>query len=180
MKSNRIIGQVFRLCAFVALVLLAGPLYPLGLEVPEISGCSDALGAADKAVVKIPARADAQHPSGSFVITGKVSCTPPRYAGGQMSITIDMSDSSIKGTVNLATVDYVVATGKHTPTMSLSGKCKSEIVNGCRYWLILTDNAKPGAKFDVAGFLIVDGNGARMAYGSGVLASGEIMISPAP
>lgn len=179
MKKNTI-GRIVRFCGAGALALLAGPLCALGLQVPQINGCTAALGSADSATVKIPARADVQHPSGSFVITGKVGCTPPQYAGGQMSIKIDMSDSSIKGDVTLTSFDYVVATGKHTPTISVSGQCKFNTVKGCRYWLSMTDNAKPGVRGDVIGFLILDGNGARMAYGSGVLESGELTVSPAP
>ena len=168
-----------RLLCIGILTALVGPVHALGLQIPQIDGCTNALGSAESATVKIPARADAQH-SGEFVINGKVSCSPPNYAGGQMSMKINMSDSQIQGLVTLTSFDYVVSTGKHTPTLYFSGRCKAEGVAGCRYWLFLTDNAKPGVRLNVAGFLILDGNGQRVAYGTGVLARGEITVAPAP
>jgi hypothetical protein len=173
--------MLFRLLSVGMLFILAAPAaHALGLQIPQIDGCTKAQGTAENATVKIAARADAQH-SGEFVVAGKVSCSPPNYAGGQMQMKIDMSDSQIQGTVLFTTYDYVVATGKHTPTIYLSGQCKADGIVGCRYWLFMTDNGTPGAdKLDVAGFLILDGNGQRAAYGTGVLSRGEIKVSPAP
>lgn len=163
-------------CA-LALAWMAGPLWALGLQIPQIDGCTKGVGAADTAVVNLEARKDNQH-AGTFRFRGKIGCTPPGYGGGTMTISIDMSDSSIQGDVTLTTFDYVVSYGKHTPTFYSSGRCKFGNMDGCRYWLIMTDNVPSGKKGDIAGFLILDGKGNRAAYGTGMVVDGDIKVQP--
>jgi len=74
----------------------------------------------------------------------------------------------------------MTSTGKHTPTLYVNGRCKAEGVRGCRYWLMIANNKKaqgPGTP-DVASFLVFDGTGKRVAYGTGPLADGDLEVAP--
>jgi hypothetical protein len=65
----------------------------------------------------------------------------------------------------------------------MNGRCYTENVKGCRFWMMLTDNRRdqdPEGTPDVASFLVFDGNGQRVAYGTGPVVDGDIVISPTP
>lgn len=51
---------------------------------------------------------------------------------------------------------------------------------GCHYWITLADNKKLEKKRtqDVVGFLVLDGNGNRIAYGTGPVEKGDIRVAP--
>ncbi len=93
-----------------------------------------------------------------------------------------MNDSSIvyfKST----TIEAMSSTGKYTPTAYYMGKCDVESVNenieGCHYWIMLTDNREnQDGTPDIVSFLVLDGNGIRVAYGTGPVVDGDISVVP--
>lgn len=137
------------------------------------------------AVVRIARRQDAVH-SGVFRVRGSFSFDPATtdYPACSLSIDVDLSDS-IKGTFVSKDVQQLDTTGKHTPTLFASGKCTldgedSRQFRGCRYWLLLADNTRSprdGAP-DVVSFPIFDRTGKRVAYGTGPVEKGDIVIQP--
>ena len=128
------------------------------------------------ATVQLDSRKDATH-AGTFLLRIDVRCTPPGYPAGTMSIVVDMTDSLFKGTVSATQFDQVTSAGTASPIAFMSGRCTAEKVDGCRFWLMVADNAKDKAG-DVVGFLVVDGTGKRFAYGAGSVDTGDITVSP--
>jgi hypothetical protein len=132
------------------------------------------------AYVRIDSRSDAIH-SGVFGIRIEVKCDPAGlpYPAGGFEIRVDMTDSLVQGTIVGETIDQLTSTGKHSPTAYLSGRCKAEQVSGCRYWLMLADNGPENdGTPDVVGFLVFDGTGVRVAYGTGPVVDGDIVVAP--
>jgi hypothetical protein len=152
-------------------------------QIPTIQTCTErAFAYADGATVKIDSRAGGGF-SGVFTLVLKITCNPATgYPTGTVQIKVDMSDSTVEGEVISTALHQLAATGKHTPTAYASGWCKAERVVGCRFWLMVADNNPSGEArtTDIASFLILDGKGNRMAYGSGPVISGDIKVSPAP
>jgi hypothetical protein len=133
-----------------------------------------------RAAVEILSRVDAIH-SGVFKIGIEVRCDPAGlpYPNGGLRIDVDMSDSLVQGTIIGETIDQLTSTGKHSPTAYLAGRCRAEEVSGCRYWLMLADNSREqGGTPDVVGFLVFDGTGTRVAYGTGSVVDGDIIVAP--
>jgi hypothetical protein len=146
-------------------------------QIPTLQVCNIS-GINGSGLVKIKSRSDIQH-SGTFKIAiDGMRCTPPGYPTGVISLTIDMSDSIVNGQVTLVSIEQLTSTGKHTPTAYLNGRCKAENAPGCRYWLFVTDNGRSPENQDVVGFLIMDGSGKRVAYGTGPLAQGDLVVQP--
>ena len=111
-----------------------------------------------------------QLPVGHTVDDVATVCPKPR--GGQhqegVCIDVDMSDSIVQGTIIGETIEQLTSTGKHLPTAYLSGRCQASDVSGCRYWLMLANNSRESdGTPDVVGFLVFDGAGVRVAYGTG-------------
>lgn len=152
-------------------------------QIPTIQTCT--LGAtayANAATVQIDSRAGGGF-SGEFRLDFKIECNPATgYPAGSIRFGIKMSDSTIIGTASSTAIHQLAATGKHTPTAYASGWCEAKGVVGCRFWLMAADNNASGATKDrdIASFLILDGKGNRMAYGTGPVVSGDIKVSPAP
>lgn len=73
--------------------------------------------------------------------------------------------------------DQVMSAGRDAPIAFMSGRCRAEKVEGCRFWLMVADNAKDKLG-DVVGFLVVDGKGNRVAYGAGQVDKGDITVAP--
>jgi hypothetical protein len=96
---------------------------------------------------------------------------------------IDMSDSSIVY-FNSTTIEALSSTGKHSPTAYIMGRCEAQgperNFQGCHYWITLADNGREGDRGtpDVVGFLVLDGEGNRIAYGTGPVLEGDISIAP--
>ncbi len=71
----------------------------------------------------------------------------------------------------------------------MTGRCNgdlsgvgAEVPKGLRYWLMIADNGRDAAGRegtpDIVGFAIHDRNGARVAYGTGPLKSGDFKVTP--
>lgn len=149
-------------------------------QIPTLQVCNQTR-AEGKALVKIESRADAQH-HGTFEIIVKLQCDPksPGYPAGSIQISnLSMSDSLIQGTIVSTTIEQLTSTGRYTPTLYVNGRCKAETF-GCRFWLMIANNRpKPvGGTPDVVSFLIFDGLGRRVAYGTGPVVQGDLQVTP--
>ncbi len=171
-------------CAiFLGATMAANAIQP---QIPTLQVCNQTKMAA-KAYVKIESRTDAIH-SGTFAVyidfDDPLRCDPSGsgYPIGDFPILdIDMSDSMVIGPLHAVTIEQLTSTGKHTPTAYMNGRCKAENLNGCRFWMMLVDNRRdldPEGTPDVVSFLVFDGNGQRVAYGTGPVVDGDVVISP--
>lgn len=149
------------------------------VQIPTLQVCNQT-SVTGKAVVRIMSRSDASH-SGIFEVAVELSCTPPGYPSGSVTIsTISMNDTLAASPITSTGIDQVTSTGKYSPTAYISGRCKAENVKGCHFWMMFADN-KPGDKEgtpDIVGFLVFDGTGHRVAYGTGPVLKGDIKVAP--
>jgi hypothetical protein len=149
-------------------------------QIPTLQVCNET-GAKGRATVQILSRKDATH-SGSFDISVELKCSAnPGYPAGTLQITnLSMSDSTVQGALTATAFEQVTSTGRVTPTLYLNGWCKAEKIVGCRFWLMIADNKKSDQDGtpDVVSFLVFDGLGKRMAYGTGPVVKGDLTVAP--
>lgn len=147
-------------------------------QIPTLQVCNQTK-VEGKAVVKLSGRSDATH-AGVFKVAIEVKCDPTGmpYPDGMLEIGIDMSDSQAQGSVKAISFEQLTSVGKHTPIAYLTGRCKSQQYEGCRFWIMFADNSKKKGTPDVIGFLIFDGQGNRIAYGTGPAVDGDISVTP--
>jgi hypothetical protein len=162
----------------VTLADVAGAQQP---QIPTLQVCNKT-AASGLGTVKILSRSDISH-DGSFGVRLDVKCDPAStYPSGSLSIfSINMSDSLFQGTLSATTFDQMTSTGKHTPTFFVNGRCTATGIIGCCYWLMIADNkaaTDPSGTPDVVSFLVFDGTGKRIAYGTGPLADGDVAVTP--
>ena len=147
-------------------------------QIPTLQVCNPTR-VMGKALVKIVRRSDVGH-AGTFTVRIQLKCHPKGtgYPAGTLAIDVDMSDSIVKGTITGVTFEQVTSTGKDTPTAYLNGRCKAARATGCRFWLMIADNKPPNEKGtpDVIGFLVLNGVGQRVAYGTGPVVEGDISV----
>jgi hypothetical protein len=173
-----------------AAVGLAGPVVPAAAQIPqlptlEVCNVSKVEG---KAEVKIAARKDATH-AGVFALELKVSFNPmtdeypPPPPASKLDLQVDLTDSA-KGTIVATSFEQVTTTGKATPMVFISGRCKVDSSDkekhlGCRFWVMIAANKRQDGQGtpDVISFLVVDKEGKRVAYGAGPVASGTINVA---
>ena len=143
-----------------------------------------------KAMVRIIKRRDATH-TGEFTVfinpKRPLICDPrgTGYPGGEIVIhNISMTDSIVQGTIKVITIEQVTTTGKHTPTVYVNGRCivrgkMAKKIRGCRFWMMIADNKRERKGTpDVISFLVFDGHGHRIAYGTGPVIKGDITVTP--
>jgi len=151
-------------------------------QIPTLQVCNSTK-VKGKATIKIDSRKDAVS-SGTFTVIIDVTCNPGGvgYPDGTLEIkNVSMSDSIAKGTITAVTFEQVTSTGKHSPTIYLNGRCKVGEISGCRFWMTIADNKRADQREgtpDVVGFLVFDGTGKRVAYGTGPVAEGDIQVAP--
>lgn len=149
-------------------------------QIPTLQVCNQTI-AKGEGLVKIASRQDAVH-SGSFKFRFELKCDPAvGYPTGTLSLVgISMSDSIVQGDLTATSFEQVTSTGKHTPTLYLNGRCKAGDVKGCRFWLLAANNKKPTVPGtpDIVSFLVFDGTGKRVAYGTGPVAEGDVDVAP--
>ncbi len=176
MRATTIVSAVALSIPFIGAAISAGAQQP---QIPTLQVCNQTQ-LTGSGTVNIARRSDAVH-SGVFKVEVKVACNPSGtgYPDGRLVISVDMSDS-FKGTIASTTIEQLTSTGKHTPTAYLSGRCKADGIAGCRFWLMVADNKGANAKVtpDVVGFLVFNGVGKRVAYGTGPVAKGDYKVSP--
>lgn len=154
----------------------------MSIQIPNVHTSNRSLVEA-AATVFIRRRKDAAH-SGNFSVKGTLSFNPATdaYPTGAMTIRLDLAES-VAGVFVVKTVEQLDTTGRLTPTVYATGRCsadKDAKVTGCRYWLMLTDNKRGNEKEtpDVISFLIYDRNGKRVAYGTGPVLRGDVVVRP--
>ena len=152
----------------------------------HVSDTSKATGGAE---VFIASRHDAAS-SGIFKLEISVQFNPPAddYPSGNVRLGIDLSDGA-KGTVSSTSIELINSNGKHNPTVYLTGRCAGDLnfgpgvapPKGLRFWLMIADN-KGGASVpgtpDVVSFSIHDSLGKRIAYGTGPVRAGDVVVAP--
>ena len=152
------------------------------VQIPTLQVCNQT-SVAGKALVKIAGRSDAGH-SGTFEVAVELGCTPPGYPTGSITLSnISMSDTLVGGTITSTEIEQVTSTGKHTPTAYISGRCKADVKGGCRFWVLIADNKTADSKEgtpDIVSFLVFDGTGHRVAYGTGPVVKGDIKVASTP
>jgi hypothetical protein len=96
-----------------------------------------------------------------------------------VQIAVNMSDSLAQGTIASTSIEQLTSTGKLSPTLYVNGRCKAEGVVGCRFWLMVANNRPTPDKGtpDVVGFLVFNGMGQRVAYGTGPVAKGDLQVA---
>ncbi|MEO5889033.1 MAG: hypothetical protein ABIQ31_02215 [Ferruginibacter sp.] len=111
--------------------------------------------------------------SGIFHIDMNVHFDPAvdSYPAGTLSIQTDLGDGG-KGIFKASTIEFLNSYNKHDPTIYLTGQCQPDegtaTADICRYWVMVVNNTKNNHRSpDIVGFCIQDGNGKRIAYGSG-------------
>lgn len=158
----------------------------MSLSIPafHVSDISKVKGLGD---VFIASRKDAAS-SGVFTVRIAVHFDPAvdDYPSGSLTIKADLSDS-LHATFTATSIELINSYGKHNPTVYLTGRCAADVVGsspppkGLRYWVMLADNKGTDTTTgtpDVTGFAIHDRTGARIAYGTGPLKSGDFTVSP--
>jgi hypothetical protein len=146
----------------------------------HVSGRSSANG---KAIIFIQSRKDASA-SGIFSIGINVSFNPATddYPTGTVKINADLNDS-LKSAFSSTSIELINSYGRVNPTIYITGRCKSSAERspkGLRYWIMIADNRRDQQGTpDIAGFVIHDRQGNRVAYGTGPLKSGDIRVQPA-
>jgi hypothetical protein len=166
------------------LLSLAAPLQAQQPQIPTLQVCNQTL-VTGAGLVKIVSRADAGH-SGTFKVEVELKCDPSGYPTGIVRLFLSMSDSIAEGQINSTLIEQVTSTGKHTPTAYINGRCTAQApagaapIPGCRFWIMFADNKVPTAPQtpDVVSFLVFDGAGKRIAYGTGPLVEGDIKVAP--
>ncbi len=152
-------------------------------QIPPLQVCNKTAIKGDATVV-IAARALGGH-TGTFRVAGEAGCPDKNgYASGSIKIdSINMSDSTILGTIAFTSIEQLTSTGTDTPTAYLKGRCTADEKPGFSCWLMIADNSRaPKEKPtpSVIGFLVFDRNGKRVAYGTGPVAKGAINVVPTP
>ena len=121
--------------------------------------------------------------SGTFEFTVFAQFNPASndYPTGTLRLKIDLSDSA-KGLFTSTGIELINSFGKHNPTIFFTGRGKmktdlSKQPEGLRFWFMIADNGN-GQSPKVAGFAIHDRKGNRIAYGTGALLAGNVMVDP--
>jgi hypothetical protein len=125
---------------------------------------------------------------GSFTVKGACSCVPPNYPfhAQQIVVTITMNDSLITS-FKPTTIEALSTTGMKTPIAYVMGRCDTNDprYKGCHFWMQLTNNndnsiQQSGQTPNIVSFLVLDGSGLRLAYGTGPVVIGTLRVSPTP
>lgn len=190
-KTKSILGIVISIILFFSITVIAQPTEELEApthvqeqpaQPPQIPNIflNNVTSVEGQALIHIDARAGI--PSGTFNISIAAGCTPPNYPGGNVHVEINMNDSSIFY-FESTTVEALSSTGYVTPTAYIMGRCRVQseqfkIIKGCHYWITLANNNNGKNKTpDIVGFLVLDGAGHRIAYGTGPVVEGDIFVA---
>jgi len=171
-----------------AVFFIAVPSHAQQAQIPSLQVCNKTR-VSGRGQIHIASREDAIH-TGVFKLKIKLQCAPngSGYPAGGFSLSTDMSDSTVNGLIHSTSIEQVTTTGKHSPTAFLNGRCRAmkrstagalTPIKGCRFWMMIADNKNPyqhGTQ-DVVSFLVMDGTGKRLAYGTGPLRGGDFNVA---
>jgi hypothetical protein len=177
--------KVVKFVVFAAVMLVSGVCNHVSaqqLSIPQLEACKN-LSVQGKAHGSIAGRRDASH-SGEFELEVGVTCRQGDIDRGILTLQLDafrLNDTVVTSRISVDHLDQMTSVGKAvTPTAFLSGTCRvereSESIAGCRFWLMLVDNGRDSGAGDIISFVVIDGAGRRLAYGTGTLTTGEIRI----
>jgi hypothetical protein len=118
-------------------------------------------------------------------LTSTGTATPMLFVSGRCDISIPVPRDGTQlqgGTPSPGTVSPPPAGSIAPPVAPIPGGGTTPPISttGCRYWVMVADNnsGNPRATRDTVGFLVLNGEGKRLAYGSGPGMQGDIVISP--
>lgn len=151
-------------------------------QIPTLQVCNPTVVEGGGAVHLSDRENSATGISGTVSFKINIKCDPKElpYPDGGFVLEVDLTDSII-GRVEVLALEQVTTTGKHTPTVYLNGRCEAEEVRGCRFWLMATDNSENlSGTADVLGFLVFNGEGQRVTYGTGSIVEGDIHVEATP
>jgi hypothetical protein len=136
------------------------------------------------AMVFISSRADPDH-VGEFEVNASVSFNPAsdNYPTGRIKIAVDLTES-LKATFASTSIELINSFGKHNPTIIFTGRCTADLQDkesepkGCKYWIIIADNLANDQRETpaIVGFVIIDRTGSRIAYGTGPVKQGRLVV----
>jgi len=160
-------------------------------QIPSLQVCNSAAVKGDGSVF-IPKRIDVgTAKTGTFDVRVSISCSPltQNYGVGSIGFhNISLDDSLVSTAVVSTSIDQITTTGRETPTIYITGRCKVEAPStidnkrfeGCKFWAMIADNFDPtGAQDsspDIVSFLVFNGQGQRISYGTGPL-KGDIFVA---
>jgi hypothetical protein len=150
-------------------------------QIPTLQVCNNTEVTGGPAVVTIASL-------GNFSASVRLSCLPPGnpYPMGLLTISFHMNDPSnvtISGNIRSSTFEQVTTTRRFSPTVFANGRCMGETgsgpIIGCRFWLMIADNKRRTP--EVISFLVFNGVGRRVAYGTSCVTGGTaISVAPTP
>jgi hypothetical protein len=152
------------------------------ITLPAVQECRDTHASGLTSGV-LENRKDAQH-SGQFRLTFDLGCSGASSDVQVRNLEIhaqELADSdkgierviSEDGPVKLVSIGPAMA-----PTVFVSGPCRGGGPNGCQFWLMLVDNGSDsGTASDLVSFLVSDKSGKRLAYGTGPIKQGDVLIT---
>lgn len=164
----------------VAIAVTAPTLSAQTTQIPTLQVCNigKAFGTAQ---VYLSRRQDISNAGTIDITASDIGCDPQStnpYPTGNISMRFSLSDTSISD-MRVTLIEQMSSVGKHTPTTYMNGRCSA---NGgtipCHFWLMLVDNKwnSIDSPADVLSILVVDRNGNRLAYGTGPIKSGDIVV----
>jgi hypothetical protein len=141
------------------------------------------------AVVQIPPQYSSSF-SGTITIRQlNLSCNPSLssnpYPTGNLVFTVDLSDTSFGSVFDVIVTKPIQLTyvGQVAPTTFFSAMCdmKNEKTPKGYLWMLFSDNngktaAKPSQ--DIVSFVLLDPHGSKIAYGTGTVIKGNIVVAP--
>lgn len=159
-------------------------------QIPSLQVCNSAAVKGDGSIF-IPKRIDAGlAKAGTFDVRVDISCNNTQnYGVGSIGFyNISLDDSLVSTAIESTSIDQITTTGRETPTIYITGRCKVEPVStvdntrfaGCKFWAMIADNYDPAgvqqSSPDIVSFLVFNGKGERISYGTGPL-RGDIFVA---
>lgn len=156
------------------------------LQIPTLQVCNKSL-AYGEAIAFNSKRQGIGLP-GTLAIRLKLECDPVSgdgYPYGLIELqNIRLNDSDVVPYLASSTIEQVSTVGRATPIIFIRGQCKAETqgepIEGCRYWLMITDSKKLNERGtpDIVSLVVFDKQGNRRIYFTGVVRKGDLHVDP--
>jgi hypothetical protein len=165
-----------------ALVIGAFSVEAQSVQIPTLQVCN--AGKASGNAQLFLSRRDDLSTSGTIDINiADVGCDPqsssPYPTTGTITMRFSLTETSISD-MHVTLIEQMTTVGKHTPTTYMNGRCTANSGTvPCHFWLMLADNKVTSldTPADVVGVLVVDRFGNRLAYGTGGIKTGDIVVT---
>ncbi len=180
----------------LACLSLLGPRVVLAQpQIPTLQVCNQTKVAVNDAAFDVSGQSGPGY-GGTFKMKAELRCNSRTGSpDGKIAVKMDLNDPGSFGYWQSDALHQITTTGKATPTTWISGTCRiwkrRDIIASdkplpvprglpCRFWMMLVDNGSPyetrRGTPDIAGFLVFDSTGRRIAYGTGTAFEGDIKI----